>query len=281
MRNGNRMAHAVSLAGAALLFAVTGCNHARQASHEQETATAAPEIAQAHSAPVEAQAPEHHATAEPAASHTGYEASPAPVKTAAKPVSRPKPQATEPVRQAQAPAKKKVETTTLDAGTVLTLALDTVLSSNLAQPGDSFTAKVVTPIVVGDVIAIPEGAIVHGHVSEAVAAKRGAGNARLSLSFDELELADGHRMKMTGSFHQETGSQKKKNAAIIGGAAAGGALLGRVLGKDTKGAVVGSVVGGGIGTAVVLGRDDGQVDLPAGTPFEVALDEALNVPRQR
>lgn len=275
MRNGISKMHAVFLAGAALIFAVTGCNQGHQASHEEETAAVAQETAQNQSAPVEAQ---RYATPEPTVSH---EATPAPVRTAARPAPRPNAQPTEPVRQTQAPAKPKMETTTLDAGTVLTVALDTLITSKLAQPGDAFTAKIVTPVVVGDVIAIPEGSIVHGHVAEVVAAKRGAGNSRLALSFDELELADGHRVKIAGTFQQETGSQKGKNAAIIGGAAAGGALLGRVLGKDTKGAVVGSVLGGGIGTAVVLGRDDGQVELAAATPFTVSLDEALSVPRQR
>jgi len=163
-------------------------------------------------------------------------------------------------------------------GTVLQLALDTGLNSKTAQVGDPFTATVVESIDVNGMEAIPAGARVEGKVTEAVAAKRGAGKAKLAMSFDVLTLPDGYKTNIVGSFQEVTESKKKRNAAIIGGSAAGGALLGRILGKDTKGAVIGAVVAGGIGTAVVMGKEGEQAKLPADTPFEIKLEEAVQVP---
>lgn len=183
-----------------------------------------------------------------------------------------------PAREPAAPPKPVVHMVTVPAGTVLSLAVDTPLNSKVAQVGDGFMATIVEPIEVGGQEVIPAGAMVEGKVTEAVAAKRGAGNAKLALSFDVLKLKNGYQTNIVGSFREKTASKKKKDAAIIGGSAAGGALLGRILGKDTKGAVVGALVGGGIGTAVVMGKEGEQVKIPANTPFEIQLEEAIQVP---
>lgn len=179
-----------------------------------------------------------------------------------------------------APRQSQTHMVTVPAGTVLTLALDTSLSSETAQVGQSFTATVVEPILSENRVVIPEGSRVEGKVTEALAARRGAGNARLGLGFDALRLPSGYRTSIVGSFQELTGSKKGRNAAIIGGSAAGGALLGRILGKDTKGAVIGSIIGGGIGTAVVLGKEGTQARLPEDTPFEIRLEESLRVPHE-
>lgn len=164
------------------------------------------------------------------------------------------------------------------AGTVLTLALDTALSSDTSQVGDAFTATVVESILSENRVVIPEGSRIEGKVTEAVAAKRGAGNGRLGLGFNALRLPSGYKTGIVGSFQEVTESKKGRNAAIIGGSAAGGALLGRILGKNTKGAVIGSIIGGGVGTAVVMGKEGMQAKLAADTPFEIRLEESVQVP---
>lgn len=189
------------------------------------------------------------------------------------------PAADQPARQAPAaPARPRAQSVSVPSGTILTLALDQPLNSKTSQVGDSFSATVLDPVEVDNRVAIPAGSKVEGKVTEAVPAKRGAGNAKLAMSFDTLRLESGYRTAITGSFQEVTESKKKRNAAIIGGSAAGGALLGRILGKDTKGAVVGAILGGGIGTAVVVGQEGEQAKLPADTPFEIRLEEAVKVP---
>ena len=189
------------------------------------------------------------------------------------------PAAQRPPASTPAPAKPVVRTASVPSGSVLSLALDSGLSSKTALVGDAFSATVVEPVVVDGREVIPAGSKVEGKVTEAIPAKRGAGNAKLAMSFDQLTLPSGYKTNIVGTFQEVTESKKKRNAAIIGGSAAGGALLGRILGKDTKGAVIGAVVAGGIGTAVVMGKEGEQAKLPADTPFEIRLEEAVQVPQ--
>lgn len=167
---------------------------------------------------------------------------------------------------------------TVPAGTVLTLSLDKALSSDLARSGDPFTATVVEAVRTEDGVVIPEGSTIEGKVTEAVAARRGAGKGKLALDFEALRLPSGYRTEIVGSFQKVSASQKKRNAAIIGGSAAGGAVLGRILGKNTKGAVIGTIVGGGVGTAVVMGKEGTQARMAANAPFALKLQESVRVP---
>lgn len=194
--------------------------------------------------------------------------------------------AAQPSEQSSSPARAKAPVTpqrhmvTVPAGTVLTLALDTTLNSKTTQTGDSFTATVVEAIVLENREVIPAGSKIEGRVTESVPAKRGSGNAKLALSFDKLRLESGYRTDIAGSFREVTASKKGRDTAIIGGSAAGGALLGRILGKDTRGTVIGAIVGGGIGTAVVMSKEGLQVNIPTDTPFEIRLEESVQVPHE-
>ena len=175
-------------------------------------------------------------------------------------------------------ASANVHMVSVPAGTELTLALDTSLSSGTSVAGDAFSATVVESIVVQDREVIPAGSTIEGRVTEATAAKAGAGKATLGLSFGALRLASGYHTNVVGSFQEVTESKKGRNAAIIGGSAAGGALLGRILGKDTRGAVIGTIIGGGVGTAVVMSKEGAQAIVPADTPFGLRLEQAIQVP---
>lgn len=261
----------MALAVVAVLAGCGGTDQQQQAAAEQASAAGSEPVAQ-QNLPA--------AQAEPEAQPE--EQAPAPVRTPApKPrqqqaAARPQPQPQ--VAQAAPPEPPKPTMASVPAGSVLMLSTDNTLDSKTAQVDDTFTATVVDDVRVGERILIPAGSTVRGRVTEAVAAKRGAGNAKLSIAFDTLELESGYKTQIIGTFQQVTESKKKRNAAVIGGSAAGGALLGRILGKDTKGAVIGSIIGGGIGTAVVMGKEGEQVSIPAGTPFEIHLDEAVKVP---
>ena len=182
------------------------------------------------------------------------------------------------MQSGSAPAKPSMHMVNVPAGTTLTLALDTPLSSGTSLAGDAFSATVVEEIVVDDRTVIPAGSTIEGRVTEAKAAKKGAGNATLALSFGALRLPSGYHTNIVGSFQEISASKKGRDAAVIGGSAAGGALLGRILGKDTRGTVIGAIVGGGVGTAVVMSREGVQAVVPADTPFGIRLEQAIQVP---
>lgn len=176
------------------------------------------------------------------------------------------------------PAPKRPSNVTIPEGTMLEGSLNQTLSSGVNQTGDGFTVEVIEPVVVGGRMVIPAGSTIHGTVEDVKKAKRGAGNASMTLVFTELELPGGYTTEMSASLSERSEGKKKRNAAVISGSAAGGAILGKVLGGDTKDAVVGGIVGGAIGTGIVLAQEGAQVEIPAGTPIALTLDQPIQVP---
>ncbi|HET6277740.1 MAG TPA: hypothetical protein VFG08_03060 [Candidatus Polarisedimenticolia bacterium] len=170
-------------------------------------------------------------------------------------------------------------TRTVPPGTELEAALTTTLDSGTNRVGDTFVATVTEPVQVDSEPVIEAGSKITGRLTEVKAAKRGAGNASLTLRFDSLILPQGEVVPITASFSQSTDSMKKRNSAIIGGSAAGGAILGRILGEESEDALVGAVVGGAVGTGVVLAQEGAQVRLPAGTVLVLELGEPLHIPQ--
>jgi len=258
-----------------LLFLLAACGGSAQQQAES-TMPAADE----QTAAVPAPAPEETQPA-PVPEPVVQEPAPRPSQPAPAPAPRPKPAPVQqPVAQQPPPAPEpvKMAMSMVPAETVLTMALDGGLNSKTAVVGDPVSATVVQPVVVDGREVIPAGSKVEGKVTDVAAAKHGAGKARLAISFEVLTLPDGYATNIVGNFQAVTESKKKRNAAVIGGAAAGGALLGRIIGKDTKGAVIGSIIGGGVGTAVVMGKEGEQVVLEPDTPFEIVLTEAAEVP---
>jgi len=168
---------------------------------------------------------------------------------------------------------------TVPAGTSLRLTLDAAVSSSSSREGDTVTAKVTDPIVVGDRVAIPAGSRVHGQVKSVVPAKKGLKDkgGSLSLVFDRIATPSGFIAPMSATVSEVASGSGKKTAGIIGGSAAGGALLGKVLGGRGKNAAVGTLLGGAIGAGVAAGTKGQDVDLPAGSPLALKLDQPLTI----
>src|SRR5881409_1074546 len=138
---------------------------------------------------------------------------------------------------------------TILAGTSMSVNLAEPLSSEHAMVGDKVRATLKNPLIVGDRVVFPAGSSVEGKLSDVKSAKKGfkdTGGA-LSLQFNRITAPDGHSASISAGFTKVATGSAGKKAGIIGGSAVGGALLGKVLGKDAKGA---AVVGGAIGTAV-------------------------------
>jgi hypothetical protein len=58
---------------------------------------------------------------------------------------------------------------------------------------------------------------------------------------------------------------------------AAGAILGRVIGKNTKGAIIGGIMGGIVGAGIAVQGKDADIVLPAGTHVLVTLAQHLTV----
>ncbi len=158
-------------------------------------------------------------------------------------------------------------------GTVLMVGFQEPLSSATSKAGDRFTAKVMEPVRLNGRVAIPAGSVIAGRVLSAKpAARLGGGRAQLNLEFTSLRLAAGRESPISASFHEQGASQTRRDGVTIGAAAAGGAVLGRVLGNDSKDTVLGALVGGAIGTGIAARTRGEQVTLPEGMTVEIQLD---------
>ena len=172
------------------------------------------------------------------------------------------------------PVEQMVE---VPSGTQLAIRLETTLTTKESMVGDHFIATVTQPILVDGEIVIPVGAEVTGHVILAEQPGKASGRGHLQLAFDELRYG-GHSFDLHSvSQVYESESGTKKDAAIIGGGAAGGAIIGGVAGGSAGDAAKGAIVGGAAGTAASLMTRGPQLEMPAGTILHFRLDERLEV----
>lgn len=157
---------------------------------------------------------------------------------------------------------KKVQVT-VPAGTVFTVALDHGLSSESNAAGDPVKGHVVGNILSDGKVVVRDGAEVKGVVSDAESSGRVKGRARLAIKMTSIETVDGVKeieSTMLAGTLVAPGT-KKRDAAIIGGGAAAGAVLGEILG-DKPG--TGAVIGGAAGTGAVLATKGKEVELGTG-----------------
>lgn len=271
------------------LFVIVGCSGQQSREAEQKAAETT----------ASAQAPEEQSAQEKSESASTEYAEPPAKKIAAKPpeetatqVSESKPAAEIASQEAPPPAIPEEAAThqevaetpppepidvTVPAGTVLQVTFLDSLSSKTSQVGDSFRTEVKMDIVQDGWIAIPQGSIMTGTVTEAVSLKKIGGQAKLALDFSSLELGSGEVVPVKASFAEQGKSETGKDAATIGGATAGGALLGRVLGKKDKkkATIIGAVLGAAAGTVIAAKTEGEEVEIPTGSELTLQLTEPV------
>jgi len=187
-------------------------------------------------------------------------------------------------------------TVTVPVDTVFRLKLNQGLSSRTAQKGDTFTAKLIAPVVVGYDVVIPEGSIVHGRVTSVTRAARRR-NGTIAVTFYQLDLPSKQTYSISGSLtsledekgeKREVGqegevkgkSTRKRDVIFIGGGAGVGAIIGAAAGGG-KGAGIGAAIGAGLGTAGALLTKGSEVEVASGTEIGMVLDKALAIPVRR
>ena len=179
--------------------------------------------------------------------------------------------AADPAREAA-----RVREVTIPAGTTLTLALTSSVSSQSSNVEDPVNATLRRALVVNGATVVPAGAAVSGHVSEAERSGRVKGRARIGVRFTSLRADDTRYDIRTASIAREAPGTKKKDAVKIGAGAGAGAIVGAIAGGK-KGAAIGSAVGGGAGTGVVLATRGEEISLGRGAVVTTRLTEPLTV----
>jgi hypothetical protein len=159
---------------------------------------------------------------------------------------------------------------TIPEGSTLPVALETSLSSSTNRAGDTVLGTLVSDVTSDGHVLAPAGSELRGRVTAAVDSGRVKGRARLAFAFDTL-VVDGESYPISARATDITAENThKKDAAIIGGGALAGGIIGAI--ADGKGgAGKGALIGGAAGTGAVLATKGKQVSLPAGTQINVKL----------
>ncbi len=186
---------------------------------------------------------------------------------------------------------------TLPSGTVLPLELQDDIGTRDTKKGEKIQLRVVSDVDDGNQVVLPAGSTVNATVIKVKKPGSGGSAGRITIEFNEVVLPDGTVLPLTAELRSAAGLKIKppkknkkgasvtgddggsgKNSAVLVATEAGqGALIGVLMG-GAKGAAYGGAIGAGIGIAEILLRKGPHLDLPAGTPFEIALQQPLAVP---
>jgi hypothetical protein len=182
-----------------------------------------------------------------------------------------------------------VEVFAVAPGTRFLVSLEQDVNTKLVKQSQEFRVRTVEPLVAGQGIYLPSGAVIRGHISRVEAAGI-AGKAKLWLTFDSIHTRFGslpivaevasvpgdHSIK-PGPLQEgviEGRSSTQKDAAQ---AAAAGAALGAEKGvrdKNKKEAAEGAAMGALEAYLMETGRGQ-ELDLPKGAKLELELERAL------
>jgi len=160
-------------------------------------------------------------------------------------------------------------------GTTLAIRINQHISVKNSRAGEGFTGEVVRPVYAdqSSQIAIPERTPVYGVIDAAHRRGRFKGRSILELRLTSMEL-NGRRYALDTSDDVRSKKGKgKRTAALIGGGAGLGMLVGG-LASGGVGLLVGGLAGGGAGTAVsgLTGNRDIEITAESVVNFRLADD---------
>lgn len=179
---------------------------------------------------------------------------------------------------AKSAVKKALEPRPLvvPADAVLAVVLDQTISSKTGRSGDTFTATVESPVEVEGKIAIPKGARATGVIRDAKAAGRFKGGAALALELTSVEVGGKEHEIQTSDATMTSKGKGKRTAAMVGGGAGGGALIGGLAGGG-KGALIGGLIGAAAGTGGAGLTGNRDITLPAETALDFKLTQPVEI----
>ena len=166
------------------------------------------------------------------------------------------------------------------AGTVLSVVLDQAVGSKISTPGQAFSATLQSPVEVDGRVAIPKGARASGIVKDAKSAGRFKGGAVLSLTLTSVTVKNEDYNIQTTAPSEASKGKGKRTAAMVGGGAGGGALIGGLAGGG-KGALIGGLIGAAAGTGGAGLTGNREIVLAAETPLTFKLVEPLEIKPRR
>jgi len=169
----------------------------------------------------------------------------------------------------------------LQVGTKIRLQMDNEINSKSSSVNDTFTARVIKPIVVDEVTILPTDAIVEGRVIDVRSSASAGKGGKLEVRFEKLRLKGGLTRDIDAVLVNRLKSKSAgtKNALTIIGGTLIGALIG-VFANADRGALIGASLGAGAGTGTVLIRKGKDVRIKADAKFEIELKKKVTLPAE-
>lgn len=166
---------------------------------------------------------------------------------------------------------------TVKSDSVIGLALDKAVSSDVAKVEDKVTARVTRDVTVDGRVAIPSSARLEGVVALVQRGGKFKDQARIGVRFTTLYLPDNTRFSIqTDTLFRDGDPPANDATSKVGASAVIGAILGAVIGGK-KGAAVGAAAGAGGGAAAVAAGHSNAATIPSGVPMTVRLTAPVTV----
>ncbi len=172
--------------------------------------------------------------------------------------------------------RKEAKRIAVPAGTEITVSLGAAVGSKISKAGDAFAGSVARDVMVGNAVAIPQGAEVSGTVVDAKPLGRFKGGAALEVRLDSIRIhgADVPVQAAARSFTEK--GKGKRTAVLTGGGAALGGIIGALAGGG-KGAAIGAAAGAGAGAGGSAFTGNKEIVLPAESDVSFELSQPLEV----
>ena len=173
------------------------------------------------------------------------------------------------------------QTLTLPAGTIVRVRVDEWLSTDRNLTGDSYSAVLDQPIVVGGWVVARRGQAQTGRVTLVKKGGHGGGASQLGVDLAELTLVDGQQLALqTQLFQTSAGTSHGRDAAVIGTTTGLGALIGAIAGRGT-GAAIGAGVGATAGIIGVMSTPGRQTVISPETVLSFRLQEPATISTEK
>ena len=174
------------------------------------------------------------------------------------------------------PSSQASEQIIVPRGTLIVVRLAETLSSAANKPGDTFLTRLASPIVIGDRVIVPEGAVAKGKIVDARNAGRLSGVSTLAVELTHL-VYNGRTYELSSSQYSRLGAPRNAYAAAATTGGNGvGAVLGIVIGRR-RGAAIGTFLGGAAGSGVQALTKPAAAELPAESTLSLQLERPLKV----
>ena len=123
-------------------------------------------------------------------------------------------------------------------------------------------------------VVIPAGSEIRGHVLNAQRSGRVKGRAQLALRFNEVNINGRWHRIGTQRISLVADDSYKRDAALVGGGAGAGAIIGAIA-DGKEGAAKGALIGAGTGTGAVLVTRGKEVGIGSRARWRVRLTQPL------